>query len=517
MRGGWRHARGPPPDGRPPPGGEDDPGGARLRGGAMKAIMGLEVHVQLRTESKLFCGCGTDLDGRGPNENTCPICLGFPGSKPKVNRRAVEHAVKIARALNCTVWPEVRFSRKSYFYPDMPKNFQITQYDVPLAEGGYLPLDGGRIGITRVHLEEDPAKLAHVGGGITSALYTLIDYNRSGVPLVEIVTEPDITSPKEARLFLDKLSLILEHLGAYDPGREGSIRVDANISLEGGQRVEVKNLTGFRTVEDALNYEIVRQRSMANIGIAVERETRHYDAETNTTSSLRGKEYEEDYGYIVEPDLVKIELDQKWVGRLEAEMPELPDARIERFIEEYGIPRFQSGVIVNAGLEMSRFFEESCRLHGDPGEVASWTVTSLMKSLNFEGLSLAGSEVRPETFVELLELIDEGVISERLAKELVKDYVGTGESPRRLVESRGLGLMEREELRNAIDAVLAENQRAVADYLSGRERALDFLLGQVLRRIQARGRPLEVKNLIKEALDSSGKCLGSSAGRAPGC
>ncbi len=386
----------------------------------------------------------------------------------------------------------------------MPKNFQITQNEVPLAECGHLLLDDRRIGITRVHLEEDPARLVHVGGSITSALYTLIDYNRSGVPLVEIVTEPDITSPKEARQFLNKLSLILEHLEAYDPGREGSIRVDANISLEGGQRVEVKNITGFRTVEDDLNYEIVRQRSMANMGIAVERETRHYDAETNTTSSLRTKEYEADYGYIIEPDLVKIELDPVWLGRLEAEMPELPDARVERFIEEYGVPRFQSGIIVNTGLGLSDFYEEACSLYPKPVEVASWVVTFLLKSLNYEGLSLRESRVTPDTFVELLELIDEGVISERLARELIKEYVSTGESPRALVETRGLGLMGVDELKAVIDVVLAENQKAVADYRSGREKAIDFLLGQVLRRIQARGRPDEVKSLIKEALDSIG-------------
>ena len=470
----------------------------------MRAIMGLEVHVQLLTESKLFCGCSTWLEGREPNENTCPICLGFPGSKPKVNRRAVEQGLKISRALNCGVRREIRFSRKSYFYPDMAKNFQVTQFEVPLAEEGYLLLNGKRIGIRRVHLEEDPARLVHVGGGITSARHILIDYNRSGIPLAEIVTEPDIASPKEARQFLDKLSVILDQLGVYDSRREGSLRVDANISLEGGQRVEVKNLTGFRTVEDALNYEIVRQWSMANMGIAVERETRHYDAESNTTSSLRKKEYEEDYGYIVEPDLVKLEVDQAWVDRLEAEMPELPDARIERFVEQYGIPRFQSRIIVYTGLDLSEFFEMCCRLYGKPKVVASWVVTYLLKSLNFEGLSLGGSAVRPGTFVELLELIDEGVITERLAKELIKEYVSTGLSPRELVESRGLGLMKGDELSKAVGAVLADNRRAVADYRSGRGKAIEFLLGQVLRRIGARAKPDKVRELILEAMDSSG-------------
>ena len=265
--------------------------------------------------------------------------------------------------------------------------------------------------------------------------------------------------------------------------------------------MEVKNITGFRTVEDALNYEIVRQRSMANMGIAVERETRHYDAETNTTSSLRTKEYEADYGYIIEPDLVKIELDPVWLERLEAEMPELPDARVERFIEEYGVPRFQSGIIVNTGLDLSDFYEEACSLYPKPVEVASWVVTFLLKSLNYEGLSLRESRVKPDTFVELLALIEEGTISERLARELIKEYVSTGESPRALVDSRGLALMGRGELREMVGIVIDENPKAVEDYRAGTEKALDFLLGQVLRRIRARAEPVELKRLIKETLE----------------
>ena len=468
----------------------------------MKAVIGLEVHVQLETESKLFCGCSTGSEGAEPNGNTCPICLGFPGTKPKANRRAVEHAVKIARALDCEVQPRFYFSRKSYFYPDMPKNFQISQYKIPLALGGHLLLDDRRIGITRVHMEEDPARLVHVGGSISSSLYTLIDHNRSGVPLVEIVTEPDLTSSREARLFLQKLSLILEHLGVYDPGREGGLRVDANVSLEGGQRVEVKNITGFRAVEDALNYEIIRQESMANMGIAVMRETRHYDAESNTTSTLRRKEQEEDYGFITEPDLVRIDVDEAWIARLESEMPELPDARIQRYVEEHGVPRFQAGIIVNTGLDLSRFFESSIGLFPRPIMVANWIVTFLLKSLNYEGVSLGESKVSPGTFVELLALIEEGTVTERLARELIKEYVSTGESPRALVEGRGLASAGRVELGEAIEEVLADNRKAVADYRAGRARALDYLLGQVLRRIRARGDPVEVKRLIRESLDS---------------
>ncbi|MGD2201006.1 MAG: Asp-tRNA(Asn)/Glu-tRNA(Gln) amidotransferase subunit GatB [Candidatus Bathyarchaeota archaeon] len=468
----------------------------------MRTVIGLEIHVQLETDSKLFCRCSTHHEGQEPNQNTCPICLGFPGAKPMVNRVAVEHGVKIARALSCQVQPHFLFSRKSYFYPDMPKNFQITQYEIPLAQGGHLLLDGRRIEVTRIHLEEDPARLVHVGGGISSSTHTLIDHNRSGVPLAEIVTEPDMASSREARLFLQKLSLILEHLGVYDPAREGSLRVDANISLEGGQRVEVKNITGFRAVEDALNYEIIRQQSMASMGIAVVRETRHYDAETDSTSTLRKKEWEEDYGYIIEPDLVRIDIDEDWIRRLKGEMPELPDARIQRFVEQYRIPRFQAGVIVNTGLDLSRFFEESCKLYPKPAEVANWIVTFLLKSLNYEGLSLRESSVRPETFVELLELIDEGTITERGAKELIKKYVNTGGSPRNIVEERGLASMAESELQTVIEEILEENKKAVSDYQAGRAKALNFLLGQVLRRISARGDPVEVKRLIKEVLHS---------------
>ena len=466
----------------------------------MEAIMGLEVHVQLLTESKLFCSCSTQTDGREPNSSTCPICLGFPGSKPKVNRKAVEHGVIIAKALNCDHVPEIRFSRKNYFYPDMPKNFQITQYEVPLAIGGHLTLADKKIGITRIHLEEDPAKLIHVGGGITTARYNLIDYNRAGIPLVEIVTEPDIRSTKEARMFLEKLSLILDHLGVYVPGGEGSLRVDANISIEGGQRVEVKNITGFRNVEKALNYEIVRQRSMANMGMAVARETRHFDAETGTTSSLRTKEQEADYGYIIEPDLVKITLDPEWIEKLVSGMPELPDNRVERFIEQYKISRLQSRIIVHTGLDMSMFYEECCNLYGDPKKVANWVVTFLLKSLNYEGLTVRRSSVKPKTFVELLELIDEGVITERLAKELIKDYTVSGKSPRLIVEEKNLGLLSVDRLREVVTEVVSENPKAVEDYLSGNEKAVEYLLGQVLRRVRARGNPNQVRTLILEVL-----------------
>ncbi len=469
----------------------------------MEATIGLEVHVHLATASKLFCGCPTGE--AEPNVNVCPVCMGYPGSKPAVNRRAIEQGVFVALALDCSLAPHVRFSRKSYFYPDMPKNFQITQYDEPLAKSGHLQLGDRRIRIRRVHLEEDPAKLVHVGGGITEARYTLIDYNRAGVPLVEIVTEPDIGDTGEARAFLEKLGLVLDHLGVYNPSGEGSLRVDANVSVEGGSRVEVKNITGFRNVERALSYEVVRQRSAQAMGLDVSRETRHFDAATGATVSLRKKEMEDDYGYIVEPDLVRINLGPEWVAEIASRMPELPDMRIKRFVEQYGISGFQAGVIVNAGLAMSRFYEESCALYLNPAKVASWLVTYLMKSLNYMGVDIRESRVEPRTFVELLELIDEGVISERLAKELVKEYVETGESPRVLVERRGLGLMGPEELRPVVATVVAEYPRAAEDYAQGRVKAMEYLIGQVLRRVKARAKPEQVRSLLLEELDKDRK------------
>jgi aspartyl-tRNA(Asn)/glutamyl-tRNA(Gln) amidotransferase subunit B len=466
----------------------------------LKAKIGLEIHVQLKTHSKLFCSCSADIDYAEPNSVVCPICLGYPGSKPMVNRRAVEHGIRVAQALESMVMPVIRFSRKNYFYPDMSKNFQITQYEVPLAEGGYLLVAGHRIGITRVHLEEDPAKLVHVGGGITSSRGTLIDYNRAGVPLVEIVTEPDIGSTEEARDFLKKLSLILEHLGAYDPHNEGSLRVDANVSIEGGNRVEVKNITGFRNVEKALNYEVVRQTSAVNMGMSVVRETRHFDAETGVTSTLRLKEQEEDYGYIAEPDLTQIYISGEWVEALKASMPELPDQRIQRLVDQYGITRFQSDIIVNTGLRMSEFYEESCKLFSEAKNVANWLVTYLLKSLNFEGMSLEESLVRPETFTELLMLIDEGTISERLAKELIKDYVKTGKSPREIVAEKGLALLPVDDLRIVVSEIVGENPKAVGDYRSGKLKAAEYLIGQVLRRVRARASAGVVRELVLEAL-----------------
>ncbi|MEK6909472.1 MAG: Asp-tRNA(Asn)/Glu-tRNA(Gln) amidotransferase subunit GatB, partial [Candidatus Aenigmatarchaeota archaeon] len=322
----------------------------------MKSVMGLECHVNLLSKSKLFCNSPTDYENYDPNETTCPVCTGMPGSKPSLNKKIVESGLMVAKALNCEISPVMFFSRKSYFYPDMPKNFQITQYEIPLARNGYLQITNKKIRIRRIQIEEDPGKLIHVGGSITNAQYVLVDYNRAGMPLIEVVTEPDFENVQEVREFLSKLQSILEHLEVYDASKEASLRVDANISLEGGTRVEIKNITGFVNVEKALSYEIVRQQNLVRMGMQVERETRHFDETTKTTATLRKKETEEDYGYIFEPDLPQFTISEKMVKATEKRMPELPDSRVKRFIKKYTLPENQSQTIVYTDKALADFF-----------------------------------------------------------------------------------------------------------------------------------------------------------------
>ncbi len=461
----------------------------------MPVMIGLEVHVQLNTKSKLFCSDSSDLRNKAPNENTCPICLGFPGSKPVLNKRALELGMLIGLALNCRISDEFFFSRKTYFYPDLAKNFQISQYERPLATGGEVSMNGAKIRIRRVHLEEDPAKLVHVGGDITNAKYVLIDYNRSGIPLAEIVTEPDFESPKQARLFLDKTLSILEHLDAFDSAKEATIRVDANISFDGGERVEVKNITGFENVEKALNFEIVRQKGMVRMQVKVAREARHFDADRGMTVGLRKKEFEEDYGYIFDPDLPSIQVGSAWLSEIKAAMPELPDQRVARFVPQYGIPENIASVIVYTDKYLADFFEQCIKLYNKPVEVANWVANYLLKSLNWRSERIRDSKVRPATFTELLKLIESKEITERYAKELIKPYVDTGTDPRTLAKKDKL-LISETALKETVEKVLKENGDAAADFRAGRKEALQFLIGKVLSQTKKQADP----NLIRKAL-----------------
>jgi len=432
----------------------------------MAVMIGLEIHVQLNTKSKLFCSDSSDLRGKKQNANTCPVCLGFPGSKPVLNKRAVDLGMMIALALNGEISKHCFFSRKTYFYPDMSKNFQITQYEEPLALGGYLAINGSKI--------------------------------RISIPLAEIVTEPDFESPKQARLFLDKLLSILEHLGAFDSEKEASIRVDANISFDGGERVEVKNITGFENVEKALNFEIIRQKGLARMQVKVERETRHFDADKGNTVGLRKKEYEEDYGYIFDPDLPVISVSDSWLSQIKKNMPELPDQRTSRFVSQYKIPEYTASVIVYTDKHLADFFEECCKLHNKPDKVANWIVNYLLKSLNWRSERIRDSKVRVGTFVELLKLMDSNEITERYAKELIKAYVDTGTDPRELAKQEKL-LISESALKKAVERAIKENGSAVADFKAGKEEAMQFLIGKVLVLTKKQADP----NLIRKVLLSS--------------
>jgi len=470
--------------------------------------IGLEVHVQLTSlKTKLFCGCSADYRGKEPNTLVCPVCLGLPGSLPVLNEKAVKYAIMAALALNCKVSERMIFFRKNYFYPDLPKNFQITQYDraggVPLAINGYLYIeDRGqtkKIRISRVHLEEDPGRLVHIGP-IDQSPYTLVDYNRSGIALLEIVTEPDMTSPREARLFLQKLRNVLEHLGIFDGSLEGSMRCDANISLAGGTRVEVKNITSFKEVERALNFEIIRQKGLIEKGVAVKRETRHWDEVRRVTISLRAKEEEQDYRYFPEPDLVPVVITREMIEEIRSKMPELPDERVKRFMKMYGLPKYDAEVLVSS-KQLADFFEECVKLYNKPKEISNWMMSDLLRYLYENNLELYESKITPKMLVDMIRLIDEGVISGKIAKKILPVMIVSGKDPSRIVEEEGLiKISDEKVLSELADKVFAENKKAVKDALTD-EKAVHYLVGQLMKLTRGRADPALANKIIREKLE----------------
>jgi len=464
--------------------------------------IGLETHVQLDTETKLFCGCSADL-GDEPNTHTCEICLGMPGSKPRTNKRVIEYAARAAMALNCPINDEIRFSRKTYFYPDMAKNFQITQYEIPIGGRGQVRtrLRGQEkaVGIKRVHIEEDPARLLHKGGDIASSDYTLIDYNRAGMPLIEVVTEPDFSSPEEARAFLQKLTQILEYLGVYDPSSDLSIKSDANISIEGGSRVEVKNITGTAGIEKALSYEISRQKQLRKRGREVEQETRSYDANQEITEKLREKETEEDYGYIFDPDLTRQKIDTDFRENMREQIPELPHEKFERFKEEYGISEKQIESMITEP-SLADDFEQLADGH-DSDLVASWMTGELKKTLNYNELTYTESGLELEWLEYVIELLEQGKISDRNAEMLLREIVGEPRDPAEVVEEQDLLKAEDSEVDDIVAEVLEENDDAVEDYHSGEDGALNFLVGQVMQESRGKADPKTAREKITERLD----------------
>jgi aspartyl-tRNA(Asn)/glutamyl-tRNA(Gln) amidotransferase subunit B len=465
--------------------------------------IGLEIHIQLnKLKTKMFCGCSTDYHNAAPNTHTCPICLGLPGSLPVLNKKAVEAAIKIGLALEGEIAEETQFHRKNYFYPDLPKGFQVTQYDYPIVSKGKVLIEGEDgehlVGITRAHMEEDPGKLVHIGS-IEKSKGVLIDYNRSGMPLIETVTEPDMRSPKEARRFLDKFRNILEYLDVFDGNLEGAMRVDANVSVHWGTRVEIKNISSHKGVERALLYEIMRQKNVIRRGGKVTQETRHFDEGRGVTTSMRTKEEAEDYRYFREPDLMPMRVTD-WIPAIKETLPELPDAKRARFIEQYGITDMHARALTSK-IMLADFYEDVCADHVDPRIAASWIADVFLGELNYRDLEISSydrekigfihtkdpeieNSFKVSDMVELITFFSLGKISDRAAVEVIRAVLDGKEekSPSEIIEEKGLFKAEEDLVNTAVTETIAENPAAVQDYLGGAEKSLNFLVGQVMKK-----------------------------------
>ncbi|MGN7455539.1 Asp-tRNA(Asn)/Glu-tRNA(Gln) amidotransferase subunit GatB [Paenibacillus pasadenensis] len=473
-----------------------------------ETVIGLEVHVELHTASKIFCGCSTSF-GAPPNTHTCPICLGHPGVLPVLNRQAVDYAMKAAMALNCTIADVSKFDRKNYFYPDSPKAYQISQFDQPIGENGWIDIevDGKtkRIGITRLHLEEDAGKLTHVEGGYAS----LVDFNRVGTPLVEIVSEPDLRTPEEAKAYLEKLRAIMQYCDVSDVKmEEGSLRCDANISLRPwgqekfGIRAELKNMNSFRGVQRGLEYEQLRQADILDAGGTVVQETRRWDDSQGKTFSMRGKEESHDYRYFPDPDLVRLHIDSEWKERVRASIPELPDARQARYTAEYGLPAYDAGVIT-ASKKLADFFEESLSYTKDAKAVSNWIMGDLLGYLNQTGKEIEAVRITGQGLGEMIGLLEKGTISGKIAKTVFKEMLESGKRPQQIVEEQGLVQISDEgAIKAIVEKIVAANPQSVEDYRAGKEKAIGFLVGQVMKESRGKANPGLVNKLLVDVLNA---------------
>lgn len=474
--------------------------------------IGLEIHCQLTgAKSKLFCRCSSDYRGKAPNSNICPICVGLPGTLPLLNQKTVEFAAMITLALGCKLPDEIAFYRKNYFYPDLPKNFQLTQYNAysitSIGVDGKLKYENGKDArIRRVQLEEDPGRLVYSSGSMDTSVYVLIDYNRAGVPLVEIVTEPDFADPKDVRIFLDKITSIIEHLGVCDTKLEGSVRCDANVSIEGGNKVEIKNISSFADVEKALRYEITRQRTMTSREIQVRSETRHWDDARKVTKESRTKEEEQDYRYFPEPDIPLVMLGSEFVSFIKQSMPELPDIRKERFMSKYGLSAHIAQVLIG-NKELADFFESTLMIYLSPKEIANWIVTDLMSFIDErhkkekEEYSLfAGLKVGPEHIADLARLVDQDMINRATAKQILGQIVRTGEMPSALAKRMHASRIDDVSvLAQAVQSVFQMEQAAVQDARRNTNVA-NFLLGKVMKVTKGKADPKAALEMIQKKL-----------------
>ncbi|NSW85078.1 MAG: Asp-tRNA(Asn)/Glu-tRNA(Gln) amidotransferase subunit GatB [Syntrophobacteraceae bacterium] len=470
-------------------------------------VIGLEIHAQLLTRSKIFCGCSTTF-GAGPNTHTCPVCLGMPGVLPVLNRSVVEFTMKMALATHCTIAPRSEFARKNYFYPDLPKGYQISQYELPLARNGWVDIETEkgtkRIRIHRIHVEEDAGKLIHDEHRSTS----YVDFNRTGVPLMEIVTEPDLHSSEDAATFLRALREILRYLDICDGNmEEGSLRCDANISLRPagtsglGVKTELKNMNSFKNVQKALDFEIRRQRALLETNEPVVQETRLWDTGRSVTLSMRGKEEAHDYRYFPDPDLVPVEVDQAWIDEVRASLPELPEARRERFLKDYGLPAYDAQVLTSSKA-LANYFETVVQAFPQPKIVSNWIMSELLRELNRNDGEIERCPVAPGSMVELLHLLDTGVVSGKIAKAVFEEMYATGRGAREIVEAKGLTQVRDEGTIEAIiDEVLAENPKEVELYRGGREKLFGFFVGQVMRKSKGKANPGLVNEALRKKLE----------------
>lgn len=458
-------------------------------------VIGLEVHIEINTDSKLFCGCPTS-GSEEPNTRTCEVCLGHPGSKPVLNKKALDFALKLCLALNCKISKELIFSRKSYFYPDMAKNYQITQYEIPLGSKGSLKLKSGKeVGITRVHMEEDPAALVHPSGMQESA-YVLVDYNRSGNPLLEIVTEPELTSAGEARDFMKQLITILSYLGIFD-ANNGIIKADANVSIKesGFVKQEVKNITGFKEIERALQYEILRQKAEVSAKNKLAQETRAWDSEKGITFLLRKKETEDDYGYILDSDLVKTEITKEMLGNAKKEMPELAHDKVAKFVSKHKLKQ-EDAEIISAEKELAEMFEKVSE-EIDPVLAAKWLRRELVRVLNYNKKVLSEIEMDENHMIQLLKLVESKKITETTAQKLLEKLIEKPFDVNEFVKKEGLGAVsDAGELEKYCKEAVAENPKAVEDYKKGEGKALNFIVGSVMRKTKGKATPKEVNEII---------------------
>ncbi len=473
-----------------------------------EAVIGMEVHAELLTESKMFCGCRNAFGGE-PNTRCCPVCLGMPGSLPVMNRLAVEHVIRTALALNCHVNEDARFDRKNYYYPDLPKGYQISEYDRPIGVKGWLDIevDGKttRVHIRRVHLEEDTGKLFHVASGESE-----VDYNRSGVPLMEIVTEfpPDMHTAEEARAYLTKLRAILTYVGVSDGKmEEGSLRCEPNLSVrvkgsqEFGTKTEIKNLNSFRSVYRGTQYEVERQIALLERGVPVEQETRGWNELKGQTFSQRSKEVEQEYRYFPEPDLVPLHITADWIERIRDTMPELPDATRRRFVEQYGLPEYDADILTQTRAS-ARFFEEAAGLSGDPKAVSNWMMGDFARLLNVSNQEITESKVTAAHLAGMLGLMADGTISGKMAKSLFERMFETGEDPRKLAEAEGPQIRDESAIAGIIDSVIAAQQPVWEALRAGDEKKFGFLVGQIMKQSQGKANPQEVNRLLRTRLES---------------